>query len=228
VKGSNIQAPPALGQKDKLSNYVPSNHGERIISIIQNWNSRVSLFQMRDECIRFELTPSRFSTGRETKTPNIFSGLKEFFDRSQFFCARLGCSGKPHAQDPGRRSNARCDFIEAEIRVLNELSESCDQHPFSGRFSFLGSFFKNHKFVSSKRAVAGAGRANALSGAEGASNWKLRLVPGAPEEQKGSTTRNNGRDCCHSNVLFLWIAYAVQSDRFDPLYVAGSQSRAKG
>ena len=39
-------------------------------------------------------------------------------------------------------SNARRNFIEAEIRVFNELSESCDQHPFSGSFSFLGSFFE--------------------------------------------------------------------------------------
>jgi len=91
---------------------------------------------------------------RNKRRPTYFSDLKEFFDRSQFFCARPSCSGKPHAEDPARRSNVRCDFIEAEIRVFDELSESRDQHPFSGRFSFLESFFKSHKSVSSERAVA--------------------------------------------------------------------------
>ena len=133
-----------LGQKDKLSIYVPSNSRERIISIIQNWNSRVSLFQMRDEGIRFELTASRFSTGRETKErATYFSGPKEFFDRSQFFCTRPRRSGKPHAQNPARRSNARCDFIEAQVRVFDKMSESCDQRPFSGRFFFFGSLERN-------------------------------------------------------------------------------------
>jgi|SRR6516164_6114666 len=93
---------------------------------------------------------------RDKRRATYFSALKEFFDRSQFFCARPSCFGKPHAQDPARRPNARCDFIEAEIRVFNELSESCDrdQHPFSDLFSFLGSFFKSHKSFSSERSVA--------------------------------------------------------------------------
>ena len=62
------------------------------------------------------------------------------------------------------------------------------------------------------------------------SNRKLRLPPAPPKEKRVSTTRNNGRDCWLLNAgdLFLWIAYAVQSDCFDPLYVAASQSQAKG
>jgi hypothetical protein len=34
------------------------------------------------------------------------------------------------------------------------MSEACDQRPFPGRFSFLGSFSKSHKSVSSERAGA--------------------------------------------------------------------------
>jgi|SRR6516225_4283481 len=61
---------------------------------------------------------------RNKRRATYFSTLKEFFNRSQFFCARSGCSGEPHAQDPARGSNTRCNFIEAEIGVFNELSES--------------------------------------------------------------------------------------------------------
>ena len=67
-----------------------------------------------------------------TAPSSVRVDLKEFFNRSQFFWARLSCSGKPHAQDPTRRSNPRRDFIEAEIGVFDELSESRDQRPFSG------------------------------------------------------------------------------------------------
>src|SRR5262249_25933263 len=95
--------------------------------------------------------PPPRSRARNKRRAAYFSGLNEFFDCSQFFCTRPRCSGKPQAQNPASGSNARCDFIKAKIRVFDELSESRDQRPFSGRFFFLGSFFKNHKSVSSER-----------------------------------------------------------------------------
>src|SRR5438105_586202 len=77
------------------------------------------------------------------------SALKEFFDGSQFLCVRPGRPSKPHAQNPARCSNARRDFIEAKIRVFNELAESCDQCLFAGLFSLLGACNKSHKSVPS-------------------------------------------------------------------------------
>ena len=73
-------------------------------------------------------------------------------------------------------------------------------------------------------------RANVLSGAEGALQSETATSARAPKGEEGIDYRNNGRDCWLLNAgdLFLWIAYAAQSDCFDPLYVAGSQSQAKG
>jgi len=90
---------------------------------------------------------------RNKRRPTYFSGLKEFFDRSQFFCVRPSCSGKPHAQNPARRSYARGDFIEAEIRIFNELSEPCDQRPFCDLFSFFRVPNKSHKPFHRKETV---------------------------------------------------------------------------
>jgi hypothetical protein len=76
--------------------------------------------------------------------------FKEFFNRSQFFWVRAGFPSKPHAQSSARRSNARRNLIEAQIRVFNELPESCDQRLFAGFFPFLGACSKTHKSVSSE------------------------------------------------------------------------------
>jgi hypothetical protein len=111
---------------------------------------------LRDFSILREITcASGLRQSRHQGDAHAHSVSKEFFNGSQFFCVGLGLPSKPHAQDPARRSNTRCDFIEAEIRVFNELSQSCDQRPFSGRFSFLGSFFKNHKSVLSEKRRLG-------------------------------------------------------------------------
>ena len=133
-----------------LNPEIDSYHQQWVRSHILQRRSRRFLAErtlLRDEADRMGKKISNLFRARNKRRPTYFSVLKEFFDRGQFFCARPSCSGKPHAQDPARRSNARCDFIEAEIRVFDELSESRDQRPFSGRFSFVGSFFKNHKSV---------------------------------------------------------------------------------
>jgi hypothetical protein len=73
------------------------------------------------------------------------------------------------------------------------------------------------------------GRTRAIWTRRNAPPRTSQLVPGGPKEKKGTTIRNNGRDCWLSNAgdLFLWIAYAAQPHRLDPLYVGGSQSQAK-